>query len=519
MSRILGLCVIILMHHLLALGQDLIVNGTVQTIPGGNYGIIVVKNSGVLTVSGTLSVEQLLVTAQGKLTVASNIICQNLTVETNSTIQANGATNEVKHVTIGGTLTGHGTWSGESFLIQDYGTFTVTTIDASKESSGLFRAYYDTFVIEPKGVLFGEGVGNDQRGQGHDWYANASGGGHAGIGGSGYWGSSGAGNRGQAYGFAYTYDAPMGGAGGLLGGAGILIRTFIQCRVDGSINANGKTSESDNYAGGAGGSILIDSPEIVLNGNLTVNGGNGGYNSGGGSGGRIKLFYRSVVLPDVSSKLSATGGKQGGFRNTQNGSEGTIYRNHVPYPLMDDATPKTGSNVTNQYVTFSFNVIDQSNELDQHNDSLSPIIEISSDGFKTIAYVFDQDTYLGSWSKLAYFSGDRVSFTAPMIIPEGSYEYRIRMQDQSVTSEWSDPVAFTVGKTDPNQGPSAMVVMTPTVVINGTVGKTYRILYTPDMNVPQTWYPLASVTLTSSTQYYFDVASISAIRRFYKIEE
>lgn len=519
MSRILGICIIVWANLHLALGQDLIVNGTVQTIPGGDYGIIVVKNSGVLTVSGTLSAKQILVTAEGRLTLSSNIICQNLTVETNSTIQATGATNEVKQVTIGGTLIGHGKWNGESFLIQDYGTFIITTIDASKESSGLFRAYYEIFVIEPKGVLFGEGVGNDQRGQGHDWYANASGGGHAGIGGSGYWGSSGGGNRGQAYGFPYTYDAPMGGAGGLLGGAGILIRTSTQCRIDGVINANGKTSESDNYAGGAGGSILIDSPQIVLNGTLTVNGGNGGYNSGGGSGGRIKLFYRGVVLPDVSSKLSATGGKQGGFRNTQDGSPGTVYRNNVPYPMMDNATPKIGSNVTNGYVTFSFPVIDQSKEFDQHNDSLSPIIEVSGDGFKTVAYVFDQDTYLGSWSKLAYFTGDLVSFTTPMIIPEGSWEYRVRIQDQSVTSEWSDPVAFTVGQTNPDQGPQAMVVMTPTVVINGTVGKTYRILYTPDMNVPQTWYPLASVTLTSPTQYYFDVASINFIRRFYKVEE
>ncbi len=114
MSRILGICIIVWANLHLAFGQDLIVNGTVQTIPGGNYGIIVVKNSGVLTVSGTLSAEQLLVTAEGILTVSSNIICQNLTVETNSTIQANGATNEVKQVTIGGTLIGHGKWSGES---------------------------------------------------------------------------------------------------------------------------------------------------------------------------------------------------------------------------------------------------------------------------------------------------------------------------------------------------------------------------------------------------------------------
>lgn len=506
-------------HQFLALGQDLIVNGTVQTVQGGTYGIIVVKNSGVLTVSGTLSVQQLLVTAQGNLTVSGNMVCENLTVETNSVLYAQGVSNEVAHITIGGTVVGHGTWSGESFLIQNNGTFTITTIDSAKESTGLFKAFYDTFTIEPRGILFGEGVGSDPRGKGHDWYANTSGGGHAGIGGSGYWGSSGGANRGQPYGFAYTYDAPMGGAGGLLGGAGIQIRTFVQCRVDGIINANGKTSGARNDAGGAGGSILIDSPEIVLNGILTANGGNGGHYSGGGSGGRIKLFYRSVLLPDVSSRLSATGGIQGGYLNTQNGSEGTTYRNHVPYPLMDDVTPKHGSNVTNRYVTFSFTIIDKSGELDQHTDSLSPIIEISDDGFKTVAYGFDQDTYIGSWSKLAYFSGDRVSFTAPMIIPKGSYEYRIRVRDQSITSEWSNPVAFTIGQTDPNQGPRAMAVMTPTVVINGTVGKTYRILYTPDMNVPQTWYPLANVTLTSPTYYYFDTDAIGSIRRFYKIEE
>jgi hypothetical protein len=53
------------------------------------------------------------------------------------------------------------------------------------------------------------------------------------------------------------------------------------------------------------------------------------------------------------------------------------------------------------------------------------------------------------------------------------------------------------------------------LTLSGTVGRTYEIQYSTNLNGP-TWQPLADITLASSPCFYFDTNSASATKRFYR---
>jgi hypothetical protein len=63
--------------------------------------------------------------------------------------------------------------------------------------------------------------------------------------------------------------------------------------------------------------------------------------------------------------------------------------------------------------------------------------------------------------------------------------------------------------------PGLDVRMYAGLTLSGSVGSTYEIQYSTNVNGP-TWQPLADITLTNSPYLYFDTNSASAPKRFYR---
>jgi hypothetical protein len=104
------------------------------------------------------------------------------------------------------------------------------------------------------------------------------------------------------------------------------------------IDASGEEGGDDGVyyssggGGGSGGGILVVGVDVVVDGALSVAGGEGGhpfvsgYTGGGGGGGRIKIFYEDSL--DVSTAtIDVSGG--------DSGDDGTYYEEQVTY----DDTP------------------------------------------------------------------------------------------------------------------------------------------------------------------------------------
>ena len=534
--------------------NDLIVNGTTQTIPTGNYNTVIVENSGSLTVNGTLTAQTLILVAAGTLNVSSNLVADSASIDgtvnvtgeaaipsvlvlygtttvagnltsSNLTVkgglmQVYGTSNSVDSVTISGQLSGLGTWQINSLLVATGGVFSVVANNTSLPQSGLLFIHGNTVHIETGGMIYGTGAGNDPRGKGHDWYSNCSGGGHGGSGGRGYWDSSGGGNEGQAFGYAYTYETFMGGAGGYYGGGGVTVEAEVSLTLDGDIISDGVTSYNGQVAGGAGGGILIRSPVITLNGILSAKGGHGNYCSGGGGGGRIKVFYGNQSLGSLVDKTSVTGGNAGGYRNTQPGQTGTVYRDFIPQ-VQSFISPPDGVVVTNGSFTFKFVIEDFSQALDGRTETLTPVIELSRDGFKTIAYSFNHDLEIAGWNQALYYSGDLAVFTPQTMIAAGVYEWRVTVRDGSLLSRYSSPRTLAVETILPinSIGINLQTIVVPRVIIKSGIGTLCRIEYADSLSPAGSWSYLSDIRIISSPQYYLDLSGYGKPNRFYRVRQ
>lgn len=510
---------------------DLIVDGVTTTIADGVYQTVLVKNGGVLTVNGNLEAQQVWVLTRGALNVSSGLHCQlasidgTLTVGQNlvcasavivsGTSQISGAANVVDDLSVSGRLIALGGWQLKSLVISASGVVQVRQNAPALPQSGLLRIAANTVRIDNGGVIDAGGAGNDPRGQGHDWYQASDGGGHGGQGGRGYWNSS-AGNEGQAFGSPQTYESFMGGAGGSWGGGGIFIEAEVEFVLNGSILADGMTGVSAYHGGGGGGGILIRSAQVTINGLLSARGGNGVGYSGGGGGGRIKVFYGNDTMPQFPAWVDVSGGTAGGFLNTQPGQPGTVCRDHIPR-VSSIALPADGAAVANGSIAFRFLVTDLSESPDGHKDALASLIELSRDGFQTIAYTFDQNADLSGWDRSVYYSGDVVQYTPMVTLAEGVYQWRVSVRDQSLYSRPTAPRSLGIGVTPPVPLPLAGICLTPTVVIIGTPGARCRIDYTDALGEATVWQPLATVVVAGGPQLYFDAAAIDKPRRFYRL--
>ncbi|GEM_PF-5956717 len=511
-----------MMNTIGASATDLVVNGTTVSIAGGDYENVIVKNSGTLKVTGSLTAQNLTVVTLGTLnvakavkagsvlfdgtvTVSGNLSCSEIIVQGGTTTFL-GVDNFVTNTTtVVGQLVALGTWDSDNIVILNGGAFKIYPNDSNVPKSGLLFIHAKNIDIQKGGSINGDSAGNDPRGKGHDWYSNCSGGGGGGPGGRGYWNSSGGGNEGQAFGSAFTYESFMGGAGGYYGGGGLLIEAEESLIINGNITANGTTSSNGEVAGGAGGGILIRSLKIVLNGKLSANGGNGIGNSGGGGGGRIKIFYNGDIA-NLNSHVSVLAG-------TPNAGPGTIYRDFIPR-VTELVAPLPEAMVTNGSFSFRFTVEDLSGPLDGRPDTISPVIEMSSDGFKTIAYRFDQNEAVAGWSKILYYSGDTVEYVPRTPIKMGTYAWRVMVADGSLSSRYTAPRNLAVD-TALDQTYSMTLYMTPTIVVRGTAGS-YRIDWVSSLDESTNWSELTILKVESEPAFYFDTSAIGEPKRFYR---
>ena len=127
-------------------------------------------------------------------------------------------------------------------------------------------------------------------------------------------------------------DNNSGGAGG----ASIHVNA-AEIVIDGEISMNGDDGEccsGRNGGGGAGGGILLSAGVIEISGVLSANGGFGGDGAtssadggGGGGGGRIKLFTtQSLTFTGAYTVDGGLGGIYGGYQPGQDGEAGTYTR-------------------------------------------------------------------------------------------------------------------------------------------------------------------------------------------------
>jgi hypothetical protein len=211
------------------------------------------------------------------------------------------------------------------------------------------------------------------------------------------------------------------------------------------------------------------------------------------------------------------GGNAGGYLNTQGGHPGVVYRDSIPR-LGQIETPEDNATVTNGNSAFRFTVIDLSGTLDDRSDAISPLIELSQDGFKTIAYSFNSNVSLSGWSKAIYFSGDLVQYTPMDHITNGVYEWRVALRDQSVYSRYSTPRTLAVEADLPVTVLQAGISMTPTVTVIGEIGSTVRIDFIPGFGHTNTWQTLATIVVTNNPQVFLDFSGVGRPARFYRLQ-
>lgn len=120
---------------------------------------------------------------------------------------------------------------------------------------------------------------------------------------------------GNTPGFSFEF-AGGGGYHGGVGGSGSCLEKKTELTVYGSPNENksfgsggGNDSKEHKGKGGSGGGfILLIAPEIIIDGEINVDGNPGEEQGGGGAGGKVAVLGNKVIL---NGKVSARGGVGG----------------------------------------------------------------------------------------------------------------------------------------------------------------------------------------------------------------
>lgn len=207
--------------------------------------------------------------------------------------------------------------------------------------------------MDEKGYASGQGPGTGG--------GSSGGGGFGGFGGSGAatstqknnpggrtYGSVTIANEVGSGGAGYTlYPTQSGGIGGA-GGGGVRLLTYGNLLLEGTISANGGNGMGTVAGGGSGGGIFLSAKSITGNGLISANGGNGTLEGGGGGGGRIVM---SSDQDTFTGRVTAYGGT--GFTT---GGAGTIYRSQKyaqPGTVYVDNGGRLGTNTSIQGMSYS----------------------------------------------------------------------------------------------------------------------------------------------------------------------
>ena len=202
--------------------------------------------------------------------------------------------------------------SGDTIYTNDFGTTVISsnlTVDSGSK-------------ITSDGQGYAAGRGPGAGAGGYCWAKGPSYGGYGN-------GSSGGGS---IYGSVYEPDALGSGSGtqygGSKGGGAIKLVVSGTTTVNGTISSNGGQTSGDCNTGGSGGSIWIDTNELVGSSTTLITAlgkpGNG-KPAGGGGGGRVVLYYNTTAI-DIptyvsTGKISTAGASSGGYTS----GAGTVY--------------------------------------------------------------------------------------------------------------------------------------------------------------------------------------------------
>ena len=287
--------------------------------------------------------------AGGTATLASaSASLANFTLATNATLVFSGASSVLTatNVFIAGTVTHNpetvtnAPWTIDDRVFIVCSNLTLTTNGTiNVNQMGFGGGTPATFVT---GYGPGGGAGSTA----------AAGGGYGGVGGNGTavygptnapaWPGSGGGSG--------------GGGSGRLGGAGgglVIIQASGNVGIEGSITARGGDAGDLIYggAGGSGGGVYLACRTFSATlGRISADGGTGGSQAGGGGGGgRIAVVYdptaQGTVSPSPAPRLSAAPGIGLG-----SGAPGTVYVPDIgfyPYTAMQDSAFVVAPNLTN----------------------------------------------------------------------------------------------------------------------------------------------------------------------------
>ena len=146
------------------------------------------------------------------------------------------------------------------------------------------------------------------QGRGAGAYINAvgTGAGHGGYGGGSTY------RTGLWYGSTLNPNATGSGGGsstvgkGGAGGGFLKLIVIRNLKMDGEISVKGENAPGIDAGGGSGGSVWLSAKNLVGNGIITAEGGNGNRNGYSGSGGRIAIYLQDTM--SFEGSLSAKGG-------------------------------------------------------------------------------------------------------------------------------------------------------------------------------------------------------------------
>ncbi len=190
-------------------------------------------------------------------------------------------------------------------------------------------------------------------------------------------------------------------------GGGAIKIVANRLALSGKIFANGQYA--DYHGTGSGGSIWLDVGTLqgdeAGKAGIESNGGAGNHAYGGGSGGRIAIYYASLERFDLTSQVSAKGAVS---RNAQSGENGTIYTEQINMATAVVSTTAHGfiSAVLDKFTVTFINKIEPTS---------FTVDDISLTGNGQTIPVSGIDKISG----IEY----RISFSAPL--PDGQYELTI----------------------------------------------------------------------------------------------
>lgn len=257
-------------------------------------------------------------------TVSNHFTFQDVVIGSNSELRLTYGTEEVDYGE-------NAQVEFDSLTIQSLGTVSLeSVVDTDEDYTEDYGVtlIVNELAIDSGGNLHTDGLGYARTfgpGTGTHLGEHGGGAGHGGFGGNETLG-------GEPYG--NTYEPSQLGSGsadawyaaneyGTFGGGAIKLEV-TNLTNDGIISANGA---EDTAAGGAGGSIWIVTEQIDGSGVIATNGGNGGdeyRGEGGGSGGRIAIYYESGNFPVLNeSNVQSRGGSSQEPDN--DAGPGTVY--------------------------------------------------------------------------------------------------------------------------------------------------------------------------------------------------